>query len=364
MIDMPDLVVAQVVINPKRGGGVTTEFQSLMESNFNKKISFIPIILPLAHKGLNVKDIRYYYHELKRNNYDIVHIRGAGIDSLNAIIAAKLLKKGKIYTVVHGLYSEMIYINRFKKFIHKHVTEKVIFLLSDYVSFLYKNHKYELNIPKSKILTNVYNMYPKMDDYDKNSIKKLREQFNIHENDFVVLYVGRLTREKGLEFYCDAILSEELKKISNIKFMFVGDGPYKNQISNLLLDQVQSNRVILVGNKEKVSQYYYLSNIFINPSLHENHSISILEAIKTKTPVIVTDVGGNSETVIEKQYGIVIPPFSTQEIKKSILSMFDKDTYLKYKSNMNEIDHRFTSSEIQKTLINNYINIERLKNAK
>ncbi len=354
------LKVAQVVINPKRGGGVSTEYQSLMTSSISEKVKLLPIILPVSHKGINLRDIRYYYKELKNSDYDIVHIRGAGTDSLNAIIAAKLLNKGKIYTVVHGLYSEIIYRNKIKKLLNKYLIENIIFYLSDYISFLYNNHKYEYKLRK-KILNNVYNMYPYMDSYDDKAVTELRNKLGISINDFVVLYVGRITIEKGLRYLSSAILDRDIKSIDNIKFIFVGDGPYKEQMVTLLSEEIDKKRAIFIGNTDNVANYYYLSNIFINPSLHENHSISILEAIKTQTPVIVTNVGGNQETVINGEYGIIISPHSVNDIISAIIQLLDIKTFEKYKKNMCVLDNRFTQDEVIKVLYGNYIEIMRSK---
>ena len=117
--NMEKVKVAQQVLNPNGGGGVSAEYRALIQSELSQKYEFIPIVLNGSKPGVNLHDIKYYYTELKKTEPDIVHIRGAAVDGLTAIIAAKLRGKGRILVTVHGMYSDMVYINPVKKFVAK-----------------------------------------------------------------------------------------------------------------------------------------------------------------------------------------------------------------------------------------------------
>lgn len=350
------LRVVQQVINPKRGGGVTTEYISLTNSEIVQDVDFIPMILPKIHKGVNIKDISFYYKFLKKEIYDIVHIRGSGIDSLNAIIAAKLVNRGKIYTVVHGEYSDMLYINKVKKFFARRIVEPLIYKLSDYISFLYEKHDKYNKVKKKKLLPHVYNRYPEI-EYQYEDVNVLKDKLFIEEKDFVFVYVGRITREKGLDFLIKAIKNEKIVKKENFKFVFVGDGDYLETMKSEFKKEIKTNKIIFTGNKDKIGDYYKIADAFISPTLHENHSISLLEAIISKTPIIITKVGGNAETISNKDYGILIEPSNVEQLVDAILSISDKKTYKYYKNNLNEVDERFLQKNVNKVLLSNYIKI-------
>ena len=87
---MDKIKVAQQVLNPHGIGGVTAEYKLLQHSSLQRKYEFVPIILQTPHKGVNFKDIRFYLSKFKDCKPDIIHIRGAAPDGLNAVIAAKI----------------------------------------------------------------------------------------------------------------------------------------------------------------------------------------------------------------------------------------------------------------------------------
>ena len=65
-------------------------------------------------------------------------------------------------------------------------------------------------------------------------------------------------------------------------------------------------------------QYYLASDVFASCTLHENHSLSILEACAAHIPSIVTATGGNTETIQDEISGWVIPIKNSIEIEKAL----------------------------------------------
>lgn len=101
----------------------------------------------------------------------------------------------------------------------------------------------------------------------------------------VIGYVGRISREKGLDVLLDAFLKLN-KSFDNIYLLIVGDGPLRDIFSN-------KENVKLTGfiSHEDTSEYFRAIDIFVLPSLTEANSLSTLEALKSGVCCINSDVG-------------------------------------------------------------------------
>ena len=96
-------------------------------------------------------------------------------------------------------------------------------------------------------------------------------------------------------------------KISTIfpqaKLLIVGDGELKSNLLKLCAELGLDNKVLFLGHREDVPSLFNLMDIFILSSRLEGCSISILEAMASEKPVVVTRVGGNPELVLEGKTG-------------------------------------------------------------
>ncbi|MDD3141360.1 MAG: glycosyltransferase, partial [Lachnospiraceae bacterium] len=81
--------------------------------------------------------------------------------------------------------------------------------------------------------------------------------------------------------------------------------------------------VHFLGVEDNVQPILAASDYFLLPSLHENHSIALLEAMAMELPVVATDVGGNKETVKDGKFGIIIPPYDASALAEAIIQMKD-----------------------------------------
>lgn len=362
---MNKIKVLQQVINPVGIGGVTAEYQSLINSDISREYEFIPMVLPKCHNGISIADIKFYLKKIKESKPDIIHIRGAAPDGLNAVIAAKIYGKAKILVTVHGMYSDLVYISGFKRWICKHVIERLIFSLSDGISCVCKSASERAIFKryKKKMLPFVYNRMPVYSFEEYNETRDVvRTSLNIHQNACVGVYVGRITREKGIEYLLSALSKLDKEWIPNSYILMVGDGDYLKEFVKAVSVFQHKNNVIVVGSKSNVRDYLFASDFFIQPSLHENHSIALLEAMAAHLPAIATDVGGNSEIVKENVFGELVRPFNYFTIYESLKNFFsDINMLRRYKENIVKYNFLcFKDENINKQLESVYNNI--LKN--
>ena len=134
-----------------------------------------------------------------------------------------------------------------------------------------------------------------------NEVDDLKAKFGIKKDEKLVLYCGRLIKEKGV-----LELIKAIKKINdpNIKLMIVGESIFKNSIktsyTNLLREESKdiSKNIIFTGyvdNKE-LYKYYFISDMQVIPSIWEEAAgIVALEGKLTGILQIVSNVGGLPE---------------------------------------------------------------------
>jgi len=105
-------------------------------------------------------------------------------------------------------------------------------------------------------------------------------------NDKIVIgYVGRISREKGLDVLLEIFLKLK-RKYKNLHLLIVGDGIMRN-----IFDNQPDVEVTGFIDHSKTAEYYRALDIFVLPSLTEANSLSTLEALKSGICCVNSDVG-------------------------------------------------------------------------
>ena len=116
----------------------------------------------------------------------------------------------------------------------------------------------------------------------------------------VILYVGRISKEKELEFL--ARVAEAIPPEARVTFAFVGDGPYLPELKKRLKGAVFTG--VLHG--KELSQAYASADVFAFPSTTDTYGNVVVEAMASGLPVIVSDQGGPGELIRDEADGSVI----------------------------------------------------------
>jgi len=134
---------------------------------------------------------------------------------------------------------------------------------------------------------------------------ELRRQYGISEDARVVLVMGRLSTEKNLPLAIQ--IADELRRsIPNLLFLFVGEGPERQQIEELTR-QLDLNSVIrFAGVVSCPEDFYALADAFLLTSTYEGTPLTVLEAMGCGLPVVASDVGCVSEIINHGQEGFVV----------------------------------------------------------
>ncbi|MCJ7571649.1 MAG: glycosyltransferase family 4 protein [Candidatus Thermoplasmatota archaeon] len=112
----------------------------------------------------------------------------------------------------------------------------------------------------------------------------------------IVLFLGRLTIQKGAEFFLRA--AQKVKDFEpDAKFVVAGAGDMLPRLINQAIDLGISDRTIFTGRltEEEVKHIYSISSVYVMPSVSEPFGITALEAISAGTPTIASKTAGFSE---------------------------------------------------------------------
>lgn len=133
----------------------------------------------------------------------------------------------------------------------------------------------------------------------------LRGSLGLEPNQKVLLYVGRLSLEKGLQTLLEAVLPL-LKNDSNLKLCLVGDGPMRADILATAKAEGLDASLIFAGFQEDPSVYYAMADLFVLPSYEEGMSNALLEAMASGLAVVATGVGAAQE-MLGDGYALATP---------------------------------------------------------
>jgi glycosyltransferase involved in cell wall biosynthesis len=142
----------------------------------------------------------------------------------------------------------------------------------------------------------------------------LRKKLGL-ENKKIILFVGRLSEDKGIQHVIKAI------KELDVIFKIVGKGSFKRNLEILAKENNVEEKVKFIGflDEKKLKEFYSVSNIAILTGMvYEALPRSLLEAASYGIPCITNNVGGNSEIIENEKNGIVLNSTNEQEIKTAI----------------------------------------------
>lgn len=232
-------------------------------------------------------------------------------------ILVKYLTGAKVIVTVHGsdifaLKGKMM--SRIKRFVLKHADAVIV------------NSSATLHACKEVYANGNYHVIPVGVDTERFQPRpKQRELVKEYQlNDFTILYVGRLSDEKGVIYLLRALKKLQDKGIV-FKALIVGDGWMRKELEKYAEDSNLVDNVIFTGwvKAEDMASYFNTADVFVGPSLREAQGLVFAEALFTGLPVIATTVGGIPDIVIDGKTGYLVSPKSDEEIYAGLLKLHD-----------------------------------------
>lgn len=114
----------------------------------------------------------------------------------------------------------------------------------------------------------------------------------------MVLFVGRLTRQKGPEYFVD-IAEKVLEYNQDVRFVMAGTGEYFNPLIERAASKGIAHRFHLTGflNLDKVRQLLSIADVYVMPSVSEPFGLSAVEAVQFGVPAVISKQSGVSEVL-------------------------------------------------------------------
>ena len=156
--------------------------------------------------------------------------------------------------------------------------------------------------------------------YTSEQLSMLRDDLHIPESGKILLFVGRITPEKGIKELVSAF-AEIVNKDSNIFLVFVG--PFESSGKNIV-EQVKDvnvrKNIKIVGYSDEPEKYMALADLLCLPSYREGFGTVVIEAAAMGTPTIGTDIYGLSDAIVDGKTGVLVPVRDAVALETAILS--------------------------------------------
>ena len=183
-----------------------------------------------------------------------------------------------------------------------------------------------MGIPHVAIIRNFLNEEKFLKKQDKAKIKK---KLGI-KNEKIVTFIGRLEDMKDPLTFVKAI-PHALAKAKNVKFFIVGDGRLREEVRQEIEKLGIGTHVSLEQPTGNVEQYLAVADIFVACSSVENcFSTTILEAMLSKVPCIITKAGMTEKFFVHKQDAYLVQKQNPKELGNAIAGLL-KDAKLRQK---------------------------------
>jgi glycosyltransferase involved in cell wall biosynthesis len=153
---------------------------------------------------------------------------------------------------------------------------------------------------------------------------RVREEFNLNQNKYIVGEIARLGEDKGQHILIKAA-QKVLQRIPGAAFMLVGEDltvakDYQKLLRRMVNELGLEDRFIFTGYRPDIADLVNIFDIFVLPSTAaEGLPLVILEAMAARKSVIASRVGGNSEVIIDAETGTLVPPNDPDRLAAAII---------------------------------------------
>lgn len=275
----------------------------------HENISDIKNIPVFTAPTLNIKGLRGFLFSIsatlkllriiRKYKIDLIHAHYVMPPGLIAVICS-MLSGTKTAITIHG--SDIFVLAR--KPLLKSVI-KFILKRSDYV-FVVSDSLRE-NVLKLDIegledkLSITYNAVD-VERFKPDQTSTFKEEVHINPQKPVVLFVGNLVWQKGVEYL---IRAKEFMKV-DAEIVIVGDGPLLEELK-AIVEFEKMEGITFTGARTDIEKIMPAADVVVVPSVSESFGIVVLEAMASGKPVIATNVGGIPE-VVNKETGVLVNP--------------------------------------------------------
>jgi len=155
---------------------------------------------------------------------------------------------------------------------------------------------------------------------------KVLVKYGIPMEKKIILYAGRVIKQKGIEYLIDSV-PKVLSEMKSVHFVVVGDGPHLEHMVKLTEDKDLCEHITFTGpiSNEEMPSFYNACTVFVLPSLVEGVPLVVLEAMACGVPVITTELPWTYGLISHKKNGYLIQPRDSDAVARSILELLSNE---------------------------------------
>jgi glycogen(starch) synthase len=200
-----------------------------------------------------------------------------------------------------------------------HAADKIIA-----VSYLTRNiiiSRYGVSGSKVEV---VYNGVERNGNGNNNNGNGNGNGTGIKRDEKVVLFLGRITMQKGPDYFLRAA-KKVLERMDNVKFVMAGTGDLMHRAVEMAAELGIGSKVLFTGflRGEDVNKIYKMADLYVMPSVSEPFGIAPLEALDNDVPVIISKQSGVAEVI---QHALKVDFWDVDEIANKIVAVLKYPT--------------------------------------
>ncbi|MBW2977181.1 glycosyltransferase family 4 protein [Candidatus Woesearchaeota archaeon] len=327
------------LVLPDYPDDIKSEFAKIISAGNTKIRKIGSILTPYmtsasyskARKRANAKIYgETLFHEIERyaeaakkiameEDFDVIHCHDWM--TFKAGINAKMIKKKPLVLHVHATEFDRTGGNGVNECVYKiekegmHFADSII-AVSGYTKNKITAH-YGINPEKINVVHNAV-------EFEQN-IKN--EDFGIKKNGRVVLFLGRITLQKGPDYFIYAA-KKVLEYEKNVKFIIAGSGDMERCLIEKVAEMGIADKVLFAGFLQgmDLERAYRMADVYVMPSVSEPFGITPLEAMSSKVPAIISKNSGVSEVI---RHCLSVDFWDVEEISNKIISVLRYNTLRK-----------------------------------
>ena len=265
------------------------------------------------------------------NNINIVHARSRA--PAWACFFATILSRRRFVTTFHGTYN---FSNNLKKFYNSVMVRADLVIAGSNFIFSHINENYGNFFLKKKrkllvIFRGINTNYFNPQKISPIKLDKFSKEHNIDRNKFIILLPGRLTYWKGQKIFIEAInllskYTETLPFEAIILGSHQGRNVYKKQLLSLVQQHRLSKVIKFIDHCDEMPVAYGVANLVCSCSYEpEAFGRVSVEAQSMQIPIIASNIGGSTETIIKGKTGYLFENKYPQNLADNIIELMKKD---------------------------------------
>ncbi|GAU77747.1 glycosyltransferase family 4 protein [Fusibacter sp. 3D3] len=300
-----------------------------VKKDFQDQVTFyeVPELIREIHPKLDMLAFFKVYKMIKYIQPDIVHCHSSKAGVVGRLVS-KFLGIKKILYTPHAYAVQNQTITRGKHLIYLYA-EKILARIATTrtinVSECEKAFAVINGISKATKCQVVYNC---VEDISVFNIKMdhalMNQKWKIPTSHLIVGTVARLYTQKNPHEFVK-IAEQVCRQRPYVTFVWVGEGEYLEEMQSLVESLHIADRVLFLGHQRSIETFNLWFDIFLTSARYEGLPYTLIETMSTKTPIVASNVTGNSELVLPNVTGYLYELGRVEEAVKNIISLIDSE---------------------------------------